>query len=221
LTCVTLKGHFFFNESLLKKSQRFQQGPLMLKDFFSKTCVADSTHGRGKVGSFFLTVSPTLRLWHVQVAMVVERGERGCRRRNLEGHALYLCYRSELLHMPPRHHPAPIPLTIRATPVTPPTQRKRKRSDSEQAESSNLYNRILRAMHTVGVPETEARVRYARLFMCCLAMRGVCRRWQAAWALHAIIKDWLMCPSEEAASESFLLEIQVLEQELSDLCFLK
>ncbi len=58
-------------------------------------------------------------------------------------------------------------------PKTPPTQRKRKRCDSEQAESSNLSNRIRRAMHTIGVPETEARVRYARLFMCCLAMRGV------------------------------------------------
>ena len=43
MTCVMLKSHFFFNESLLKKSQTFQQGPLMLKDFFSKTCVADST----------------------------------------------------------------------------------------------------------------------------------------------------------------------------------
>jgi hypothetical protein len=216
-----LKSHFFFNESLLKKSQTFQQGPLMLKDFFSKTCVADSTQGRGKGGSFFLNVSPTLAC--VAMADMAERGERGCAAAAavLEPRIMpcVTTQSSSLLNMPPRQHP--IPITIRATPVTPPTQRKRKRSDSEQAESSNLYNRILRAMHTVGVPETEARVRYARLFMCCLAMRGVCRRWQAAWALHAIIKDWLMCPSEEAASESFLLEIQVLEQELSDLCFLK
>jgi hypothetical protein len=104
-------------------------------------------------------------------------------------------------------------------PKTPPTQRKRKRSDSEQAESSNLYNRIRRAMHTVGVPETEARLRYAKLFMCCLAMRGVVRRWQAAWALHSIIKDWLSCPSEEPASDQFLLAIETLEDELAKLCY--
>ena len=104
-------------------------------------------------------------------------------------------------------------------PKTPPTQRKSKRCDSEQAESSNLCKRIQRAMHTIGVPETEARVRYARLFMCCLAMRGVCRRWQAAWALHAIIKDWLTCPSEEPASEQFLLAIEALEDELAKLCY--
>jgi hypothetical protein len=48
-----LKSHFFFNEILLKKSQTFQQGPLMLKDFFSKTCVADSTQGRGGKGRQF------------------------------------------------------------------------------------------------------------------------------------------------------------------------
>lgn len=130
-----------------------------------------------------------------------------------------MCYRSELLNMPPRQHP--IPITIRATPVTPPTQRKRKRSDSDQAESSNLCNRIRRAMRTIGVPETEARERYARLFMCCLAMRGVCRRWQAAWALHFIIKDWLSCPSEEPASDAFLKAIETLEEELSSLCFSK
>ena len=104
-------------------------------------------------------------------------------------------------------------------PKTPPTQRKRKRDNSEQAESSNLSKRIQRAMHTIGVPETEARVRYARLFMCCLAMRGVVRRWQAAYALHYIIKDWLTCPSDEPASEQFVLPIQTLEEELASLCF--
>ncbi len=104
-------------------------------------------------------------------------------------------------------------------PKTPPTQRKRKRSDSVQAESSNLSKRILRAMHTIGVPETEARVRYARLVMCCHAMRGVCRRWQAAWALHYIIKDWLSCPSEEPASEEFLRIIETMEEELAKLCY--
>jgi hypothetical protein len=103
-------------------------------------------------------------------------------------------------------------------PKTPPTQRKRKRSDSEHVESSNLSKRIRRAMHIIGIPETEARVRYANLFMCCHTMRGVCRRWQAAWALHAIIKDWLCCPSEEPASDQFLLNIESLEDELSKLC---
>ena len=106
-------------------------------------------------------------------------------------------------------------------PKTPPTQRKRCRKpcDPTQAESSNLSKRILRAMHTVGVPETEIRVRYARLFMCCHAMRGVCRRWQAAWALHYIIKDWLICPSDEPASEQFLLATQSLEEQLANLCY--
>ena len=103
---------------------------------------------------------------------------------------------------------------------TPTTQRnKRKRCRPSQAESSNLCNRIRRAMHTIGVPETEARLRYARLYMCCHAMRGVCRRWQAAWALHYIIKDWLSCPSEEPASESFLIATQSLEDDLAKLCY--
>ena len=61
-------------------------------------------------------------------------------------------------------------------------------------------------------------VSYANLFMCYDTMRGVCRRWQAAWALHAIIKDWLSCPSEEPASDQFLLNIALLEDELSKLC---
>ena len=108
------------------------------------------------------------------------------------------------------------------TPRTPTTVRKRKEppcADPSNAESSNLCNRIRRAMRTIGVPETEARERYARLFMCCLAMRGVCRRWQAAWALHAIIKDWLSCPSEEPASQQFLFAIEALEDELAKLCY--
>ena len=104
-------------------------------------------------------------------------------------------------------------------PKTPPTQRKRRKPNNGQAESSNLSVRILRAMRTVGVPETEARVRYARLFMCCHAMRGVCRRWQAAWALHHIIKDWISCPAEEPASEQFLLAIAKLEEDLANICY--
>ena len=104
---------------------------------------------------------------------------------------------------------------------TPTTQRKRKRCEPSQAESSNLCNRIRRAMRTIGVPETEARLRYARLFMCCHAMRGVCRRWQAAWALHYIIKDWISCPSEDPASAQFLLATQKLEEDLANICYEK
>ena len=103
-------------------------------------------------------------------------------------------------------------------PATPPTQRKRKR-DPTQMESSNICERIRRAMRTVGVPETEARLRYARLFMCCLAMRGVCRRWQAAWALHEIIKDWIACPTEDPASSKFLIATEKLEEELANICY--
>ena len=117
---------------------------------------------------------------------------------------------------------SPMPFTIRhlMPPKTHPTGRKRQRCNPDQAESTNLSKRILRAMRTIGVPETGPRVRYARLFMCLHVMRGVCRRWQAAWALHQIIKDWLMCPSEETASEAFLATIQSLEEEVANICYL-
>jgi hypothetical protein len=100
--------------------------------------------------------------------------------------------------------------------LMPPKISKRKGGESE---SSNLSKRILRAMHAVGIPETAARVRYARLFMCLHAMRGVCKRWQAAWALHHIIKDWILCPADEPASEFLLNDTQRLEDQLAEICY--
>ena len=100
--------------------------------------------------------------------------------------------------------------------LMPPKISKRK---GGEAESSNLSKRILRAMHTIGVPQTDARLRYARLFMCCLAMRGVCRRWKAAWALQVIIKDWMCCPLDEPASEHLLTATQGLEDDLAMICY--
>ena len=100
--------------------------------------------------------------------------------------------------------------------LMPPKISKRKGGESE---SSNLSKRILRAMRTIGVPETTARVRYAKLFMCCHTMRGVCKRWQAAWAMHHIIKDWILCPSDEPASEFLMNETQKLEVELAGMCY--
>ena len=94
-----------------------------------------------------------------------------------------------------------------------------KRKRGGDAESSNLCDRIRRAMRMVGVPETTARVRYARLFMCVHAMRGVCKRWQAAWAMHHIIKDWILCPSDEPASEFLLNDTQRLEDQLAGICY--
>jgi hypothetical protein len=93
----------------------------------------------------------------------------------------------------------------------PPKISKRKGCD---AESSNILNRIRKAMRMIGVPETAARLRYAKLFMCCHTMRGVCKRWQAARAMHEIIKDWILCPWDVPASEPLLQATRVWENEL-------
>lgn len=112
-------------------------------------------------------------------------------------------------------------LSHRMPPTTPKTLRKAKHGDPMRVESSNLSDRIRRAMRIVGVPETEARLRYARLFMCCLAMRGVSRRWQASWALHYIIKDFLYGNTDGPASEQFQIQIEKVENELAALCYEK
>jgi hypothetical protein len=107
-------------------------------------------------------------------------------------------------------------------PKTPTTVRKRKEpphADPSNAESSNLCKRIERAMRMVGIPQTEARTRYAHLFGCVHAMRGHARRWQATWALHAIIKDFMHCPSTEPSSAEFQRAIVQLEDELVALCY--
>jgi hypothetical protein len=109
-------------------------------------------------------------------------------------------------------------------PKTPPTQRKRKRrtaptADMSKVESSNICKRIERAMCTVGVPPTAARLRYARLVGCVRAMRRSAQRWHAAWALYNILKDWLTCPGDQPASEQFQSTIEMEEEHLSDLAF--
>jgi hypothetical protein len=110
-------------------------------------------------------------------------------------------------------------------PTTPTTTRKRKRAvsttDMSKVESSNIAKRIERAMRIVGVPTTEARTRYARLIGCIRAMRGVGQRWHAGWALYSILKDWLTCPGDEPASDSFQCAIEVAEEELATLCYEK
>jgi hypothetical protein len=101
--------------------------------------------------------------------------------------------------------------------------RKRARelnpADKSKQQSSNITKRIERAMRTVGIPTTAARTRYARLVGCVRAMRGSAQRWHAAWALYNILKDWLHCPSDEPATESFQEMIDLTEQELGELVY--
>lgn len=105
-------------------------------------------------------------------------------------------------------------------PKTPTTVRKRKTcAEPSNAESSNLTKRIGRAMRMVGIPQTEARTRYACLFGCVHAMQGHAKRWQASWALHDIIKDFMHCPSTEPSSAEFQRAIVRLEDELVALCY--
>jgi hypothetical protein len=113
-------------------------------------------------------------------------------------------------------------------PLTTPSSclsRKRKRAafpaDMSKVPSTNIYKRIERAMRMVGVPTTEARSRYARLFSCVRVMRGSAQRWHAAWALYNIIKDWLRCPGDEPASTDFQNTIEQAEEELATLCYEK
>ena len=76
-------------------------------------------------------------------------------------------------------------------------------------------------MRMVGVPTTEARTRYARLYSCVRAMRGSAQRWHAAWALYNIIKDWLRCPSDLPSTGEFQNTIKLTEEELANLCYEK
>ncbi len=115
-----------------------------------------------------------------------------------------------------------MPPKISKTPKTPTTVRKRKESpcaDPSNAESSNLCKRIERAMRIIGIPQSEARTRYARLFSCVRAMQGSAKRWQASWALYSIIKDYMHCPSTEPSSDEFRRAIVQLEDELVNLCY--
>jgi hypothetical protein len=90
-----------------------------------------------------------------------------------------------------------------------------------KVHSRNILQRIERAMRMVGVPPTEARTRYARLYSCVRAMRGSAKRWHAAWALYLIMKDWLRCPSDMPASDEFQTTIEATEEELANLCYEK
>ena len=100
-----LKGHFFFNESLLKKSQTFQQGPLVLKDFFSKTCVADSTHGRSRVGDYILRQSKFRRTWLYNRAIAcVCTGGRAAMLIARNPSVLLLCVSPTFEQLPHGHH---------------------------------------------------------------------------------------------------------------------
>ena len=122
--------------------------------------------------------------------------------------------------------PPPPPLTGAPTGATAAATAARKRDKRKREdwvnvaklESTNICKRIERAMRMVGVPPTEARTRYARLVGCVRTMRGSAQRWQAGWALYNILKDWLVCPEDLPASESFQRTIEMTEDELADIC---